>query len=432
MSKTIDVEGSSGDGDKGGGFDPPWEGAKKAWKGFGGSSGSGPWGGKGGSGGGRGGGGRSRGPDFPDPPPLVKIAGGVFIALVVLFTVLGLSGKLGIAKVEADEVAVRVNYLAGTESVVSDPGYQFYIPFLMDVYKLDGRTQEYLMKGNDYQGLSQAPYLTVRAIDGSNFWFDELKIQYEVIPENADILIRDSGEGDNYKEDWIKSYARSILRDEFGRYGAVDVADPTVYKQAPEAARSKMNKILAPHGLRVVRIITPNPQFDERYERAIEMRKEADQEVEELRARVLQIEQEREQRLAAVRKEKEVEMQELTGQLMKELLSAEQSAIRVEKSADAFATERIAEGTASEARFLAEATGLVAKYTKEAEGIESKALALEQRGEVVVREALVQKLLGVKFTLVPYSRDPAPERLEHSGSAQTTERMIPGENTGDN
>ena len=42
--------------------------------------------------------------------------------------------------------------------------------------------------------------------------------------------------------------------------------------------------------------------------------------------------------------------------------------------------------------------------------------ALEQRGEVVVREALVEKLLGVRFTLVPYSRDPAPERLEHSGS----------------
>ncbi|QDV05088.1 SPFH domain / Band 7 family protein [Planctomycetes bacterium Poly30] len=429
MSKTIDVEGSSGDGDKGRGFDPPWEGAKKAWKGFGGG-GSGPWGSGGSGGGGRGG--RSGGPDFPDPPPLVKIAGGVFVVLLVLFTVLGLSGKLGIAKVEADEIAVRVNYLSGTEHVVSDPGYQFYIPFLMDVYKLDGRTQEYLMKGDSYQGLGQAPYLTVRAIDGSNFWFDELKIQYEVNPDDAGILIRDSGLGDNYKEEWIKSYARSILRDEFGRYSAVDVADPTVYKQAPEAARAKMNEILGPHGIRVVRIITPNPQFDENYERAIEMRKEADQEVEELRARVLQIEQEREQRLAKVRKEKEVEMQELTGQLTKELLAAEQSAIRVEKSADAFAMERIAEGTANEARYKAEATGLVAKYTKEAEGIESKAKALEQRGEVVVREALVQKLLGVKFTLVPYSRDPSPERLEHSGSTQSPERMIPADEAGGN
>ena len=414
MSKTIDVDGSSGEDDKGRGFDPPWEGAKKAWSGFGGNSGKGGKGGR-----------RSGGPDFPDPPPVVKMAGGVFIALLVIFTVLGLSGRLGVQKVEADEIAVRVNYLSGTEEVVSDPGYQFYIPFLMDVYKLDGRTQDYLMKGPEYIGYGQAPYLTVRAIDGSNFWFDELKIQYEVIPGDADLLIQDSGLGDNYKEEWIKAYARSILRDEFGRYSAVDVADPTVYKQAPEAARAKMNAILRPHGLRVVRIITPTPQFDVNYERAIEMRKEADQEVQELRARVLQIEQEREQALAKVRKEKEVEMQELTGQLTKELLNAEQEAIRLEKSADAFATERIAEGTATEVSLKAQATGLVAKYTKEAEGIESRALALEQRGEVVVREALIEKLLGVSFTLVPYSRDPAPERLEHSGSTQSDERKVP-------
>lgn len=73
------------------------------------------------------------------------------------------------------------------------------------------------------------------------------------------------------------------------------------------------------------------------------------------------------------------------------------------------------------ARLIAEASGLTAKYTKEAEGIESRAKALEQRGEVVVREALVEKLLGVNFTLVPYSRDPAPERLEHSGSSGVLE-----------
>ncbi|MEM8709535.1 MAG: SPFH domain-containing protein [Planctomycetota bacterium] len=420
MSRTIDVEGSSEDGDRPErGFDPPWESGKKAWKGFGG-----------GGSGGRGG--RGGGPDFPDPPPVVKAAGAVFVALLVLFTVLGLAGKLGIKKVEADEIAVRVNYLSGSETVVRDPGFQFYIPFLMDVYKMDGRTQDYLMKGQEYRGNGQAPYLTVRAIDGSNFWFDELRIQYEAIPEDATILIQDSGLGDNYKQEWIKSYARSILRDEFGRYSAVDVADPTVYKQAPEAALVNMNEILKPHGIRVVRIITPNPQFDERYERAIEMRKEADQEVEELRARVQQIEQEREQRLAAVRKEKEVEMQELTGQLTKELLLAEQEAIRVEKAADAFATERTAEGQATEARLTAEATGLVAKYTKEAEGIESRAKALEERGEVVVREALVEKLMGVKFTLVPYSRDPAPQRLEHSGTSPANGRLIPANSGNEN
>ncbi len=403
MSKTIDVEGSSPEDEprrprRSQSFDPPW-GKKKQWGGSG-------------------------GPQFPDPPLPVKIAAGLFIVLVLVIGTLGFSGKLGLTSVEANEVAVRVNYVTGTETVIVTPGYQFYVPFLMDIYKFDGTTQEYVMAGRGYRGANVAPYLTVRAKDGSNFWFDELKIQYELIPGDAVTLLRDSGLGDNYKEEWIKAYARSVLRDEFGLYSAVDAADPTTYKAAPNEARRKMNIILEPHGIVVVRIITPNPQFDDRYESAIEERKEADQEVEELRARSEQLVQEREQRLAAVRKEKEVEMQELRGSLTKELLASEQEAIRLTKDADAFATERIGEGQAAEGRLTAEAEGLVAKYTKEAEGIESRANALEERGEVVVREALVEKLLGVEFILVPYSRDPAPQRLEHSGSSPV---LVPAE-----
>jgi hypothetical protein len=102
-------------------------------------------------------------------------------------------------------------------------------------------------------------------------------------------------------------------------------------------------------------------------------------------------------------------------------LASERDAIRIMRGADAFSATRIAEGQAELAQLTAEAEGLTQKYTKEAQGITSRAQALEQRGEVVVREALVEKLLGVKFTFVPYSRDPAPERLEHSGTRETLE-----------
>ncbi len=61
--------------------------------------------------------------------------------------------------------------------------------------------------------------------------------------------------------------------------------------------------------------------------------------------------------------------------------------------------------------------------TKEAEGVASKAEALEQRGEVVVREAIINKLLNIQFTLVPYSRDSEPKRLEHI-DARGSEKLI--------
>ena len=51
---------------------------------------------------------------------------------------------------------------------------------------------------------------------------------------------------------------------------------------------------------------------------------------------------------------------------------------------------------------------------------EKQAQALERRGEVVVREAIIEKLRSIKFTLIPYSRDPAPKRLEHLGAKPTT------------
>ena len=277
------------------------------------------------------------------------------------------------------------------------------------------------MEGSKYVNHEHVPFLTVRASDGSNFRINDLTILYEIIPGEASLVLTDSGPGNGFKEEWIKAFARSVLRDEFGRYTAVEVANPTVYKQAPAAAEKRLNALLEPHGIRIVRINTPNPQFDPDYEKAIEDRKEFDQEVERLIAEVERLEQLRAQRLAAVEKEKEGERQRLEGDLRKALLASQEKKISLSKQADVYATRRISEGQAEQQELLNRARGLEAKYRKEAEGIESRAKALEERGSVVVREALVEKLATVSFTLVPYSRDPAPKRLEHQ-DARNAER----------
>jgi len=41
--------------------------------------------------------------------------------------------------------------------------------------------------------------------------------------------------------------------------------------------------------------------------------------------------------------------------------------------------------------------------------------ALALQGEILVREKLAQKFSSIKFNIIPYRRDPAPTRLEHSG-----------------
>jgi hypothetical protein len=341
------------------------------------------------------------------------LSGAIVAFAVFLFVGLGLSGNLGFVVVDDSEIAVTVNYVNGEREAITTPGVKMYIPFLQGVFKLDRTPQKYLMEGKGTNDDNHAPFLTVRASDGSNFWFESLEIQYAILPSEAIKVLDDSGLGDGFKRDWIRAYARSVLRDEFGRFSAVEVADPSSYQAARVRSTERLNEYLNPHGIEVLQILTPKPRFDPKYEKAIEDRKVADQDVERLKELENQLIQERAQQLALVEKEKEIEWQELQGDLVRERKEAEKESIFVQKGADRYKVTREAEGQAERDRDVAEAEGLVAKYTKEAEGIRARAEALEKKGTVIVREALIDKLANIRFTLVPYNRDPSPKRLEH-------------------
>lgn len=348
-------------------------------------------------------------------PPLAALAAVTAAGIGLVGLLMALSGRLGIVSVADDQIAVKVNYMTGDDEVITTPGFKLYIPFLQEVFLFDKSPQEFLMKGDRVVAANQVPLLTVRASDGSNFRFDEVRIQYRINPGLGDVVLNDSGPGEQFKQRWIRAYARSILRDEFGRYSAEEVANPTTYTAASGDSKQRLNEVLTSHGIEVTQIVTPKPRFDDVYEQAIEDRKVADQDVERLIAMEDQLLREREQRLAAVEKEKEIEMRSLRGDLERDRIDAEREAIRQKKAADAYAVSRRAAGEARRAETIAEARGLVEKYTKEAEGLVAKAEALEERGEVIVREALIRKLQSIRFTLLPYSRDAAPRRLEHVG-----------------
>ena len=352
---------------------------------------------------------------------ILGLAGIIFVALIgIAFA----TGRLGIISIADGQVGVLVSYMGGKKEVITDPGIRIYIPAVQEIFLFDKTSQEFRMQGERFLNENHVPKLTVRANDGSNFFFEELTILYQIIPGDAAKILEDSGSGDGFKMNWIKAYARSVLRDEFGRFSAVDAADPTQFKAATSASHIRLNELLSPHGLEVTKVITPKPKFDAKYERAIEDRKEADQEVERLRAREEQLVEEKKKSLAAVLKEKEIEKTSLVGDLRRELLSAEQESIRVSRGADAFAIERKLDGQGFLAERIAEARGLEAKYTKEAEGLASRVKALEDRGQVVVRETLIQKLGQITFTFLPYSRDPQPKRLEHVQTDSGLGRLI--------
>lgn len=353
----------------------------------------------------------------PTGRTLVWVA--VAILLLVVMLVMG-SGQGGIVEVRASEVAVVVNYLTGAAEVIQRPGYQFFLPFLQQAFVFDKSTQEFLMKGDRDQDENHVRKLTVRAKDGSNFWFEEITILYEIRPGNAASILYDSGPGDAFKKNWVRAYARSILRDEFGRFSASEVADATVYSSATNEARIRLNEALEPHFIEIVQITTPRPKFDARYEQAIEDRKVANQEVERIKARAEQLIQERERLLAQIQSEKFVEFEELLGTLELDFLSAKKEQTRVERSADAYKTRLVGEGEAALASLSERARGMEEKARREAEGLQAKTEALALQGEILVRERLAQRLTDMRFTLVPYTRDAEPARVELQGDGLAT------------
>ncbi len=333
-------------------------------------------------------------------------------ALVIFLAVISSLGMGGITEVKDHEVAVFVNYLTGTMEHDALPGNKIYFPFVQQVFKLDKRTNKFLMEGKTDVDTNHVRELTVRARDGSNFWFDSIEIQYQLKPSMADKVLHDSGTGDAFKKLWLMAYARSILRDEFGKFDPEEISNPAHYAAARAKAQERLNAVLGEHGIAVTQITTPKPKFADEYEDAIEKRKLAEQEAERLKAKALQLQKEKEKRLAEIESTKGQEFAAVTGTLIAGKTQAETEAIKLRREADAYKIQRTGEGEAERLAKIEEARGLVERNIKEAQGLLAKTEALARQGRWVVVEALAEKLANVKIEVVPYQRSEAPARLE--------------------
>jgi SPFH domain/Band 7 family protein len=331
--------------------------------------------------------------------------------VLVYFGLRWMADDGGVAHVADDQLAVIDDHLGSRQTLVTQPGYQLFVPWLQEVQRFDKSPNEYRMRGGEC-GPNLAPQLTVRANDGSSFWFEDFSLHYALLPERAAELLEDSGPGDGFKSRLINAFARSVLREEFGRYSAEEIVVPDNLHAATRRSQERLDELLAPHGLVVMEITTPKPRFDPEYEKAIERRKVADQMIQHLQAKRVQLQEEKLQNEARTRKEKEVEKRVLQNELEQQLLAAERDAIRSRSDAEIFFLEMTSAGRAVLSQKEAQAAELTERYALEARGLAERLDALERQGERVVRAALVEKLRAIEFSFVPYSRDATPERVE--------------------
>jgi len=162
---------------------------------------------------------------------------------------------------------------------------------------------------------------------------------------------------------------REILRDEFGRFSFLEIANPTNYGIATAEAKRRLNDALAPYGISVTQIVTPKPQFDERVEKAIEERQNAEQEVEVQVEKRNKLEQEKQLKIQSVEQSKNAQYQTLVAELEAAQKAADNKLISVKRDADKYHIDRDATGTAYRDEKVTRAKANEEAYRKEAQAL---------------------------------------------------------------
>jgi regulator of protease activity HflC (stomatin/prohibitin superfamily) len=335
------------------------------------------------------------------------------LALLVLLGWV-ISDGAGVIEVEPGEVAVLYNNtpigLFGEPSrVITEQGALTFIPGFQRVEKLEIRPQILVMEGDASEDLDHLPALTVRANDGSNFYFGKLEIHYQIIPSMAVELVRTVGPGTAYKA-LVRVHAREVLRDAFGQYSFLEVANPATYGQATSAAKELLNERLAPLGIEVTNIPPPKPTFDDRVEHAIEERQNAEQEIEVQAERREKLAQEQGRKIQQVEQAKNQEYQQLVAELEAQRQQAINAQIAAKRAADLYFIQRQAEATAYQEEKVTRAKANEVAYRKEAEALAAKISAIGEQGADVLNRVIAEKVFPQleRITATPIAEPRSP------------------------
>ena len=327
------------------------------------------------------------------------------IAVVIL-------GAHSCATVEAGQVAVRVNNITGSMEVITQPGLIMRLPFgIHDVYILDASPQTFHMRGTTNESALVVKELQVRASDGSNFAFNDTTILFRAIPGKADETLRDSGLGHAYYE-WMLPYARTILRDEFGRESTLGVSNPTTFGQAEDRAKKRVNKLLGEHGVEVTSIVTPRPRFSKEYEDLIEARNGAENQLAVIDSELQRAKTERDRKLAEVERDQNKVIQTKRAELEGLLATVLTTNTQTHREVDSYKIDKVAAGEAAKSAAKSQAFELKGQLEAEYQSRKAEIDAFRNQPVERVMQRLGERLKGVTIDIQPIRQDGSPQRVQ--------------------
>ena len=150
-------------------------------------------------------------------PVAAKFAGAGRI-LALIFILLGISTAC-VKQIDAGEIGVK-SLFGSIQNDIMGSGLHFINP-LLDVKKLDVKTQNYTMSGvNDEGNKAGDDAIKVLTSDGLEVTID-LTVLYRVVGADAPRLLRETGE--DYRDKIVRPITRTKIRDNAVYYQAVDL-----------------------------------------------------------------------------------------------------------------------------------------------------------------------------------------------------------------
>jgi len=308
--------------------------------------------------------------------------------ILALWLAVALSGCLFYSTGET-EVGVRTKKFtlwgpAGVEEKAYPPGSTYvFLPFINDWNTFDTKLQNLEMVFERGKGdRSVQDDLLFKTIDGNDISLDVI-IAYRIDGERAPDIVQQVAEDDKKLRDKIvRTIARSKPRDIFGELTTEEFYVAEKRELQSQRAKEILQEILGPMGIVVEKVLTKDYRFNPEYQKAIEDKKVADQ----------QVQKNRSAQHAALEEYKR-KLEEAKGEVNKLVADADGAYRKAKIEADVYYEQQ---------QLLAEA--IKAEGIAEAKGIQEMNRALAGAGgEAMVKLRIAEALQGKRILLLPVS-----------------------------
>ncbi len=309
-------------------------------------------------------------------------------AIVITIFIMTMNGCVP-HKTGPNEVGVRTKKIAlwgekGVEEKVYHPGSTyFFFPLINDWHTFNLKLQNLEFSYDDRRGdRSVKDDLLFKTIDGNDISLD-MTIAYRIDPEKAYLILQNVARDDReLKEKIVRTITRSKPRDIFGELKTEEFYDANKREAQSLKAKEKLQKIMEPMGVIVENVYTNDYRFNNKYQKAIEDKKIADQLVEKNKSAQHATEEEYKRKLEDARGDVNKMIADVDGEFQK---------AKIEVDAYFEKQELIAEAIKAEG--IAEAQGITEM---------NKAMA-SVGGEAMVKLKIAEAIQGKKIILLPVS-----------------------------